>query len=303
MWVAAAACMNQAEVRRAKSSIYDAEFAQVYNAVIKAVRHSYAKFDEDASSGAVRTSWYPLSSQGQSDDPRSAALSSQAQGFTQGNPNGTTTTTAAATPRGVGKRQFVRFDITVSGVRPYRVRVVGHASEWDPGMAVPTELHGAAIPGALAGRVDALTVEIYRRLKKVAVADPVVAVKVAVAEPKRTDAKKFAGVPDAAATALANLNDVLNLRANDALRNMIDAQAVWSLGAEPSGDTAFAMWQADPSVLDAMKTALGAGCGGGASGSVVCPALAVTDQTFNGWRLTLTARSGTWKISEFVQGR
>ena len=43
---------------------------------------------------------------------------------------------------GAYKRLFIRFDIAVTGGRPWRVRVEGKASEWDPGNAQPTELRG-----------------------------------------------------------------------------------------------------------------------------------------------------------------
>ena len=102
--------------------------------------------------------------------------------------------------------------------------------------------------------------------------------------------------------ALASILDVLNVRSYDALRALIDDQAVWSLGAGPSGDTAMAMWQADASVLEAMHKVIDAGCGASSNGDVVCPA-AASDPAFADWRLTLSARSGKWRISSFVQGR
>ena len=58
------------------------------------------------------------------------------------------------------KRFFIRFDVGVIGGRPWRVKVVGHASEWEPGNAMPTELHGPARPHWLEGRTDALTVAV-----------------------------------------------------------------------------------------------------------------------------------------------
>ncbi|MBP9087179.1 MAG: hypothetical protein KBG15_13745 [Kofleriaceae bacterium] len=298
-------CLDQAEVQRAKGSLYDAEFAIVYDAVIKGVRKSYSGFREDAGKGSVHTSWHQVRFQNQSEDPRAAQLSATTQGLNNGTGQGGTGqggTGMAAAPRGVYKRFFVRFDVSVLGGRPWRVRVVGHASEWEPGMAIPTELRGAAVPAWLPGRVDSLTVEIYRRLKKVAVKDAGVTSSVFVEEPKKTDASKFTSVPPAAATTLASILDVLNVRAYDALRALLDDQAVWSLGAGPSGDTALAMWQADPTVLDAMHKVIDAGCGASGNGDVVCPA-AASNPAFVDWRLTLSARSGTWKIAAFVQGR
>ena len=300
-----AGCLDQAEVKRAKGSLYDAEFAIVYDAVIKGVRKSYSGFSEDAAKGSIHTSWHQVRFQNQSEDPRAAQLSATTQGLNNGTGQGGVgqgSTGMAAAPRGVYKRFFVRFDISVLGGRPWRVRVVGHASEWEPGMAIPTELRGAAVPAWLPGRVDSLTVDIYRRLKKVAVKDAGVAADVFVEEPKKTDARKFASVPPAAATTLASILDVLNVRSYDALRALIDDNAVWSLGAGPSGDTALAMWQADATVLEAMHKVIDAGCGASSNGEVVCPA-AASDPAYVDWRLTLSARAGTWKIAAFVQGR
>ena len=55
------------------------------------------------------------------------------------------------------------------GGRPWRVKVVGHASEWEPGAAMPTELRGAQRPPWLDGRTEALQVAIYKQIKKFAI--------------------------------------------------------------------------------------------------------------------------------------
>src|SRR5678810_675115 len=67
------------------------------------------------------------------------------------------------------KRYFIRFDVVVAGGRPWRVKVTGHASEWEPGAAMPVELHGPAKPHWLEDRTDAPTVAIYKRIKPYAV--------------------------------------------------------------------------------------------------------------------------------------
>src|SRR5688500_18981805 len=67
------------------------------------------------------------------------------------------------------RRMFIRFDVTVTGGRPWRVRVTGKASEWEPGNAIPSELRGAATPHWLPGRRDSLMVAIYKRLAQYAV--------------------------------------------------------------------------------------------------------------------------------------
>ena len=130
------------------------------------------------------------------------------------------------------KRYFIRFDVSVVGGRPWRVKVVGHASEWEPGNALPTELHGAgAAARGSTGRTDALQVAIYKRIKPYAIP---MKEEAARRQPEddlpKTDPKAFANVPPAAAKRLAALKDALVRRDYAALRAQLADDVVWSLG-------------------------------------------------------------------------
>jgi hypothetical protein len=193
------------------------------------------------------------------------------------------------------KRYFIRFDISVAGGRPWRLKVVGHAAEWEPGAALPTELHGVARPSWLEGRSDALTAAIYNRVKSFAVPmkDPVEAAD----DPKRADPGAFKDVPPGAAKRLAQLKDALGGRDYAALRAQLADDVVWSLGGGSGADAAMAMWQADPEPLDAMGKALTAACGGDAK-KVTCPAGVAAPGTY---QLTVAPRGDTWRVTAFVK--
>src|SRR6185436_20657950 len=114
----------------------------------------------------------------------------QAQGLSATTPATAGTASAGMPTRLAYKRFFIRFDVTVAGGRPWRLKVVGHAAEWEPGAAMPTELHGIARPSWLEGRTDALLFAIYNRLKGHAVRAKEEAVEVAD-DPKRVDPTSF----------------------------------------------------------------------------------------------------------------
>jgi hypothetical protein len=287
-------CVNQAEIALARTSVYDTDFANVFDAVSKAARANYPNLDENAGNGTIKTAWHQVKFNTSNEDPRSAQLSSSAQGFAGGQQAG------AGTPvRGVYKRYFVRFDLAVVGGRPWRVRVIGRASEWEPGMAVPNELSGAAVPGWLPGRVDAMTVAIYKRLKSVAIVQAAPEVK--VVEDDRTNPNVFSNVPADAAKVLAAISDALKVRDVSALRPYLDRDVVWSKGAAPGAETAVVMWQADPVFLDEMQAAIAA-CSAGQSQEVLCSPAATTPGAPR-TVLTLSARTGQWKITQFLTAR
>jgi len=195
------------------------------------------------------------------------------------------------------KRQFIRFDITIAGGRPWRVKVIGRAAEWDPGNAMPTELRGMARPTWLDGRTEALQVAIYRKMKQYAVPmKEEVEVKAGPDMPT-TDPASFKDIPPDAAKALAALKDALARRDYPALRGMLAEDVVWSLGGAPGADTAMAMWQADPEPLDAMARAITAGCGA-ADKRVACP---VGAPVAGAWQLLLEPRPAAWKITSFIK--
>lgn len=288
---AAAACTSKAEVRTAKSSAYDADFAIVYTEALEATRALYPDLEEDPKLGVISTVWHQVQFSSAQDDNRAQ---DRAMGAGQGNAN------VGRQPR-AGKRTFVRFDVSVvskTGGPPWIVRVRGKASEWEAGNAKPTDLKGAAKPQWLPGRIDALTVAIYRRLKKYAIAVKP-EVEAEEAEGPTVDKAIFGDVPAEAADVAAAIVIAIDTREPAAIRGHLADDVVWSLGAPGDADIALATWQADPATLAALKAALSGGCRA-ADGVVTCPPAATETPGYTGWRVTLEQRDGAWKLTAFV---
>lgn len=298
MWIAVAlaatGCISKKEVEAAKASNYDADFAVVFGAVVDSVREAYPNLTEAPNKGTISTSWHRVYLSGDASDT-TAQASSRAPASSNPNANNAFTSDSAF------KRYFIRFDITVAGGRPWRVRLLGRAAEWDPGNAVPTEMRGASRPPWLDSRSDALLVAIHRRLSKFAVERAEDAPDNSAADVgPRSDPKTFTGIPPTAAQELAGLRDEILRRDWARLRSRFVPEVVWSLGAEPGLDAAMALWQADPTALDEMQKALDAGCAPSGA-DVVCPKEALTPG-FAGYRLQLAPRGDGWKIVSFVSG-
>ena len=275
-------------MRAAKQSAYDTDFAVVYSAALDATRELYPNLDDNPGSGAIKTAWHQVAYANSDDELANQRTMAAGQGLQTG---------PSVPTRLAAKRRFIRFDVRVAGGRPWRVKVIGHASEWDPGMAQPTELQGAARPHWLDGRTDALQLAIYKRMKKFAIpakADP---------EPEnpedaipRTDPKGFKDVPPGAAAVLAKLKDAVIRRQYPAIRALLADDVMWSLGGAPGADTAMAMWQADPEALDNM-VGLMTSCAG-TNKRVSCPG---GEPQLGTWQLVLEARPDGWRVTSFVK--
>jgi hypothetical protein len=282
---------SKKDVEAAKHSLYDTDFAVVYAAALEATREIYPNLEDAPGRGAIKTAWHQVSYANNQDDLANPKTVAAAQGpQTQPGQGG-----AGMPTRLAYKRYFIRFDVSVAGGRPWRLKVVGHAAEWEPGAALPTELHGVARPSWLEGRSDALIAAIYNRVKSFAVPmkDPVEAAD----DPKRADPAAFKDAPPGAAKRLAQLKDALGGRDYGALRAQLADDIVWSLGGGSGADAAMAMWQADPEPLDAMAKVLTAGCAGDAK-KVTCPAGVAAPGTY---QLTVEPRGDTWRVTSFVK--
>lgn len=293
-------CGNKKEVEHAKKSVYDIDFAIVYSAALEATRELYPSLDDNPGKGAIKTAWHQVSYANNSDDLANQRTLAQGQGVMGGGQNSSAAAAAGMPTRMAYKRNFIRFDVIVTGGRPWRVRVVGHASEWEPGNALPTELTGPARPHWLAGRTDALQLAIYKRMKPYAIP-----MKEEIAEVEerpedrfpKTDPKLFANVPKLAAERLAKLKDSLVRRDYTGLRAQLADDVVWNLGAEPGADTAMAMWQADPESLDAMVKLITEGCAGNDK-RVACPS---GDPVTGKFQLVIELRGADWKLVSFLR--
>lgn len=298
----AACSASKKEVERAKKSVYDTDFANVYNAALNVTRELYPMLKDSPGPGRISTAWHQVTYGNNQDDLQNQRTLQQSQGISSTNVGSTQSGQNAAMTgmptRLAYKRYFIRFDVSVLGGRPWRVKVVGHASEWDPGAALPTEMNGAQRPAWLDGRQDALTVAIYKRIKRFAIpAKEEVVVKPEDTLPK-TDPGAFKDVPAGASKALATLKDIVAKRDYVALRPQLDENVVWSLGGGAGADVAIATWQADPGILEAMHAAINAGCGG-TDKRVTCPN---GPPAVNVYQLVLVDTATGWKVTSFVRG-
>ena len=323
--MALAACgSSKKDVQAARHSLYDTDFAIVYSAALSATRVLYPNLNDSPGPGKIATSWHQVqyancAGAGSTcdDTMQNQAVISQQQGVQTG---GTSPAAAMAgmPTRLAYKRYFIRFDVHVLGGRPWRVKVVGHASEWEPGAAMPIEMKGADKPHWLEGRTEALQVAIYKKIHQYAIPmkDETPGETPAEDTGPKTDPNSFKNLPPAAAKELATIKDALAKRDYGALRPQLADDVVWSLGGGTGADAAMAMWQADPSVLDAMATLIApppaapkddadppaapktAGCAAEGDKRVLCPGGPPVTGT---WQLILEPRAGGWKITSFVK--
>lgn len=300
--IAFVACgASKKELKRAKASVYDTDFAIVYNGALEATRELYPTLNDSPGPGMIKTAWHQVAFANNQDDLSNQRTIAAGQGYTPGQGVSPGQSAIGTPTRLAYKRFFVRFDVSVVGRRPWRVKVVGHASEWEPGNAMPTELTGAARPSWLDGRTDALTVAIYKKIKPYAIPmKEEVEVKPEEELPK-TDPKRFKDVPPTAAVALAKLRDALVRRDHPALRAMLADDVMWNLGGAPGAETAMAMWQADGESLEAMQRVLGAGCAG-SDQKVTCPPQGEAAEPVPGtYTLVLELRGEDWKVTSFLK--
>jgi hypothetical protein len=298
--VAAACGGSHKDAKIARSSLYDTDFATVYTAALTATRELYPNLDDSPGPGKIQTAWHQVLLAGNGDDDISSVQTLTPGTATTGAGGISPAAGAAGMPtRLATKRFYIRFDVTVVGGRPWKVKVIGHASEWSPGAALPVEMHGANRPSWLDPRIEQLQVAIYKRIKQFAKAAPDEDKPAEEIELPKTDPSTFAGVPPAAAKQLAQIKDVLAKRDYPGLRPLLADDIVWSLGGGTGADAALAMWQADPAQFDAMAATLTAGCANDGATKVRCPAGTVTAGQF---QLVLESRdAATWHVTSFLK--
>lgn len=295
-FAAIAACggPSKKDIASAKHSLYDTDFAIVFSAALESTRELYPNLDDNPGPGKIETAWHQV--QFSNCAGASSSCDDQVQARTIGGgqmtgPNGAMPTQLAY------KRYFVKFDVSVVGGRPWRVKVVGHASEWSPGAAMPVEMRGVNKPPWLEPRADSLRVAIYRRIKKYAVAMKDEEPKVVEDDTPKTDPSTFKNVPAGAAKRMAAIKDAISRRDYTGLRPQLADDVVWSLGGGTGADAAMAMWQADPAILDAMEAALAA-CAADGDKRVACPQGAPKPGAY---QLVLEPRGTDWKVTSFVK--
>ncbi len=292
------ACGDKKGVETARHSVYDADFAIVYGSALEITRGLYPSLDDTPGTGFIRTAWHQVTFANNQDDLANPQVVQNGQGGQMGGVS--QGAGAAGMPTQLShKRYFIRFEVAVLGGRPWRVKITGHASEWEPGAAMPVELHGLAKPPWLEGRTDALTLAIYDRLKKHAIrmkeeapkADPLEALP-------KTDVAMFDKLPEAATKRLAHIRDSCLRREFGALRADLAEDVVFAVGGDGNADTALAMWQADPDTLDQMAKTINPGCGLDGDTKITCPKGVVRLGTY---QLVLELRGTEWKLASFVK--
>jgi hypothetical protein len=156
--VALAACgPKAADVAKARESVYQTEYANVWNAAQAEVNERFADRIKiaDASKGYIETQWESV---------EASVESTLGDGDMKAN---------ARNP--VGARNMFRLFVRIEqDGPPWKVNVDGEAAHYTPGMSVLQPFkHGADDePQWVPGRIDAARMGIYERLKQYAVAPP-----------------------------------------------------------------------------------------------------------------------------------
>ncbi|MCP4447065.1 MAG: hypothetical protein GY811_17210 [Myxococcales bacterium] len=285
---------SKEEIERATNSGYNADFSTVYGECLIAVTELYPRTAENAVDGVIRTAWHRVAVE-HGGSRRGVQQGNQVDGT---HANGGLTGTASADM----KEFFIRFRVHVVGGKPWRVRVVGEASERDAG-DTPMPLKGAEVPPWLKGRSDALRLDIHKRLKRFAI-------KVAEEIPQAEgtiitidEPSSFGDIPDGAQELLTGIHRALSLRSFGDLRAQLADDVQWSSGEVGNVDTAMVMWQADSSLLEAMRIVIAKGCvtGDGAV-TVSCPRAYSQEPSYRGHRLIAEKRGSAWLVTAFVKG-
>lgn len=294
-----AACgASKQEIRTARTSGYETDFARVYSQVLEAVRSRYPQLAEDARSGVIKTSWHPIkitnegTEDGMSGQQRDQLAAQQRNEIAGGGALGGSNLQR--------KRYFIRFDVHVLGGKPWRVDVRSQASEWELG-AVPVELKGADEPHWLKGRTDAMYLDIYKRLHKYAVPLKVTEAAVVPVAVTSDQLKVYGAIPTDAAKTVHEAATAAGARDYPRLRSVMIDEFTWSLGGDTSAEQALVMWQADSSVLAALGAVLKQGCASDGATKVVCPAAALTEG-YAEYRASFALVGKSWRMTSFVQG-
>jgi hypothetical protein len=291
----ASCAATDAEVRNAKTSGYESDFATVYGEALSATVALYPHTVENAVTGLIQTAWHTVAMQTgtrQSSDPIGGG-----QGGSQGG-MGQLSGTASSDQ----KRFFIRFRVHVVGGKPWRIRVQGEASEWRAG-DVPMPLKGAEVPPWVKGRTNALRVAIHERLKKYAVRvdKDIPTVKSPVIAFKEPDG--FGDIPAPAKKLVGSVFRAIRSRDMTSLRASMADDLQWSLGDEGNADVALALWQADTRSLDELSKVLEAGCASGDGAvTVSCPVAYSSEPNYSGFRAIFEKRKGVWQLTAFLRG-
>jgi len=221
--------------------------------------------------GTIKTAWHRVSIQ---------AVGNNRQSTVGGNAFGQKQSYAQ-------KQYFVRFRVYVRGGTPWQVRVYGQASVWNAG-GVPALLKGGDIPPWLKGRTDALRVDIYRRLKHIAV----VPVKAKAPQEKVVTLSNIAKLPKGAQKRLHEVYTAIRKRSFDSLEPLLAPDLHWSYDASGDRKMALLMWRAHGHLWDRMQATLRGNCLLLNPTHVSCSS--------KGDRLLLEKHAQAWVLTHFI---
>ncbi len=295
----ASCAASDAEVRKARSSGYESDFATVYGEALSATVKLYPHTVENAVTGLIQTAWHTVHVETGTRQSSNSLRGTQgrSQGRNQRGGVGQLSGTASSDQ----KRYFIRFRIHVVGGKPWRIRVKGEASEWRAG-DIPLPLKGAEVPPWVKGRTNALRIAIHKRLKKhaVTVDKDIPVVKSPVLSIKEPSG--FGEIPATASKMVGTVFRAIRSRDMATLRSSMAEDLQWSLGDAGNADVALALWQADTTSLDALSKVLEAGCAAGDGAiTVSCPVAYSSSPNYSGFRAIFEERKGVWKLTAFLR--
>lgn len=236
---------STSQIKKAESSVYDTDYARVWNVVVQSVRKDYPRLAVvDAVHGSLISDWHLIERLGED------SMTAEGAQVLQGG-------------------RYFRVAIFIKpGGPPWQVEVDGEAAHFRPGMAMitPYDHDDADEPPWVKVRIQNLRVRIFERLEPYARA-----VAAPVKRENVLDTSRWANLPEGAATLAARLHAAADKKDLEALREVMTPDFVWSAGGAPGVDAALALWSADPLAVAALRTTLEAGCAERETGFVVCP--------------------------------
>ena len=261
----AACAASSASVREAKKSVYDTEFALVWNAVTELAGKNYSRIVvDDPDQGRLLTDWH-LIAQTDSEDTDDRG-------------------------RVVRGGLFFRMDVRVksaggTGGPPWRVVIRAEAAEYKPGFTkiIPFARGAADEPPWVQGRIDNMAARIHERLRPYAVS-----IEEAVTPAPALDTARWAHLAGDAAQAIAAVHALASVGDVDGLARHMAPTLATELGDDAPADRVRALWKADPGRLEALVRILESDCHR-ARGQILCESDAggaVFRPGADGWRLS-----------------
>ncbi|HTM19970.1 MAG TPA: hypothetical protein VL172_05670, partial [Kofleriaceae bacterium] len=203
--LAVAACGgSNPDLKAARHSGYKADFAIVFNAVVKVVRSRFKNFpdkvQENAASGTIETAWMQVRTTTEGEEDHTTTQQQRDLAASQQRAQGNDPVFRGSSDMRVV--YLVRYQVYVVGGNPWRVIVQGKAAKFTEGDTLHVELKGADRPSWLDGRVENMEVDIYRALKRYAVEIREPVNNEARPPPTPSDLARYGKIPAPAAAAV-----------------------------------------------------------------------------------------------------